>query len=114
MEVRVSWFTVEDIEKAKKFYGDVLGLKKTFEMSGWVMFSHADDGPSIGLTEMPKNGETGATVVLRVPDIEIAKKQLSDSGVTFDNQEEVPGIVRLASFRDPEGNRLQIMQRLIP
>ncbi len=34
MEVILSWCRVQDLEKAKKFYAETLGLKKTFEMQG--------------------------------------------------------------------------------
>src|SRR5215831_3302555 len=114
MEIRVSWFKVADMEAAKRFYGEVLGLQKTFEMPGWTMFSDSETGPSIGLSAEPKDSnETGAVVVLRVDDIETSVIQLSKAGIHFEGQEEIPGIVKLANFRDPSGNRLQIMQRLI-
>ncbi|HZS48842.1 MAG TPA: VOC family protein, partial [Blastocatellia bacterium] len=104
----------DDIEEAKKFYGVVLGLKKVFEMPGWAMFSHSDQGPSIGLSADPRhNNQTGAVVVLRVDNINSAKKELSRSGIEFESEEEVPGVVRLAMFRDNSGNQLQLMQRLI-
>src|SRR5437870_4059646 len=69
MEVNVSWYQVRDINAAKKFYGDVLGLKKTFDMGGWCEFSHTDGAASIGLNAMREDDdERGATVVLRVDD----------------------------------------------
>ena len=36
MKLSVAWFNVNDFEQAKKFYGSVLGLKKSFEMDGWA------------------------------------------------------------------------------
>ena len=54
-------------------------------------------------------GRAGATVVLRVADLDKARNELTQKGVKFDGEvEEVPGIVRLASFRDPFGNHLQL------
>ena len=38
MKVKVSWFGVDDFESAKKFYGQVLGLKKTFEAQQWAEY----------------------------------------------------------------------------
>jgi len=115
MEINVSWYQVNDMNAAKKFYGEVLGLKKTFEMDGWCEFSHADGGPSIGLNQLRAgDDERGATVVLRVEDLARAQGELSAKGVKFEGEiHEVPGAVRIATFRDPDGNRLQLCQVLM-
>ena len=51
MEINVSWYQVSDMDTAKKFYGEVLGLNKTFEMDGWCEFSHAEGAPRSGLNQ---------------------------------------------------------------
>lgn len=52
--------------------------------------------------------------MLRVDDLERAKKELSEQGVTFEGEvEEYPGVVRIATFRDPSGNSLQLAQTLL-
>ena len=115
MKVRVSWFGVDDFESAKKFYGQVLGLKKTFELQQWAEFAGAEGEESIGIAANPHAGkEPGATVVLDVSDIERERRRLESAGVKFEGKtEEIPGIVRLATFRDPYGNRLQLAQALM-
>jgi predicted enzyme related to lactoylglutathione lyase len=115
MKVTVSWFGVDDFEQTKKFYGDVLGLKKTFEMQTWAEFAGAEGEASIGLAANPHAGkEPGATVVLRVDDIQAERKRLETKGVKFEGKtEEIPGVVKLATFRDPSGNRLQLAQPLM-
>ncbi len=117
MELMVAWYGVNDMERAKKFYGETLGLKKTFEMPGWAEFGHAEGAPSIGLNGAPRDaaakGDSGATVVLRVADIEKKQRELAARGVKFEGRlEEVPGVVKIATFRDPDGNRLQLCQVL--
>ena len=113
MEVSVAWYQVDDIEKAKKFYGETLGMKKTFEMEGWCEFSHADGAASLGLSPR-QDDEKGATVVLRVDDLEKTRQQLIGKGVKFEGEPvEYPGVVRLATFRDPAGNRVQLCQVLM-
>jgi predicted enzyme related to lactoylglutathione lyase len=116
MKMTVAWFSANDFEEAKKFYGCVLGLKKTFEMQGWAEFSNAEGEASIGVARNPHSGkEPGATVVLRVDDIERERKRLQAGGVQFEGKvEEIPGVVKLATFRDPSGNRLQLCQVLMP
>jgi predicted enzyme related to lactoylglutathione lyase len=111
MKVTISWFSVKDFEQAKKFYGESLGLKKTFETEQWAEFAGGEGEASIGLAVNPRAGkEPGATVVLQVPDIEDERRRLESRGVSF---EEVPGMVKLATFRDPSGNRLQLCQLLM-
>jgi predicted enzyme related to lactoylglutathione lyase len=115
MKVTVSWFSVKDFEQAKKFYGESLGLKKTFEMEQWAEFAGGEGEASIGLAVNPHAGrEPGATIVLQVPDIEHERKRLESRGVSFEGKtEEIPGMVKLATFRDPSGNRLQLCQVLM-
>jgi len=112
MQVMLSWYAVKDLEKAKSFYGEVLGLDKGFEMQGWVEFSHGKGATAIGLAQQ-SNGGPGATVVLRVDDLDRARAELVRKGVKFEGEvQEVPGVIRLASFRDPFGNPLQLAQVL--
>ena len=116
MKVKVSWFSVNDFEGAKKFYGNVLGLKKTFEAQQWAEFAGAEGEESIGIAVNPHAGkEPGGTIVLQVEDIERERKRLETAGVKFEGKiEEIPGIVRLTTFRDPVGNRLQLAQPVMP
>ncbi len=115
-EFLLAWYEVNDLEKAKAFYGGVLGMELAFEMPGWAEFSPVKNGPNIGLAlrESAIEQTGGATVVLRVKDIHAAKAELVEQGVQFDGEiEEYPGVVRLALFRDPFGNRLQLAQELM-
>ncbi len=76
MKVTVAWFSVNDFEQAKKFYGSVLGLKKSFEMEvGGVR--GGDGQAAVGISNGPPTPkEHGATIVLRVDDIERERKRL--------------------------------------
>jgi len=115
MKMTVAWFGVKNFEQAKKFYGETLGLKKTFEMEQWAEFAGAEGEASIGVSGGGHAAaEPGATVVLRVDDIEREKKRLEAGGVKFEGKiDEIPGVVKLAVFRDPSGNRLQLCQVLV-
>jgi CreA protein len=114
MEMMLSWYAVDDFEKSKKFYAEALGMKKIFEMPGWAEFSHAEGQIPVGLMQKPENykGE-GAIVAFKVENIEKSRAELSKHGVRFDDKvEEVQGMVRIATFQDPSGNRLQLVQVL--
>ena len=114
LDVILTWYSVDDLEKAKKFYGDILGLKQTFEMPGWAEFAAAEGAVSIGLSARPANEKGSGVVVLRVADLDKARKELASRGVKFEGEvEEVPGVVRIGTFRDPAGNRLQLAQVLM-
>jgi predicted enzyme related to lactoylglutathione lyase len=116
MQISLAWYSVTDLDRAKDFYGATLGLKKTFEMPGWTEFSHAEDAVSVGLAlaKDAPNPSGGATVVFRVPDVDQARKNLETKGVRFEGEvEEIPGAVRIATFRDPFENRLQLVQVLL-
>jgi predicted enzyme related to lactoylglutathione lyase len=115
MKLSVAWFSAKNFEQAKKFYGETLGLKKTFEMDQWAEFAGAEGEAAIGVSGGGHAAnEPGATVVLRVDDIERERKRLEGSGVKFEGKtEEIPGMVKLAIFRDPSGNRLQLCQVLM-
>jgi hypothetical protein len=53
----------------------------------------------------------GGTVVLRVGDLDAFKLALERRGVVFDaHVGEVEGRARFASFADPDGNALQIIE----
>lgn len=116
MKVTVSWFSTQDFNETKQFYTDALGPNRIFEMIDWAEFAAAKGDPTIGLAANPHAGkEPGATVVLQVDDIEAERKRLEARGVKFEGKtEEIPGVVKLATFRDPSSNRLQLAQVLMP
>ena len=117
MKVMLAWYNVSDLEAAKKFYGGVLGLKKSFEMQGWAEYSHENGGAAVGLNAMGagSSGQAGgATVVLGIENLDATMKKLGSVGVKFAGEiMEIPGVVRIATFHDPFGNTLQLAQTLI-
>jgi predicted enzyme related to lactoylglutathione lyase len=55
----------------------------------------------------------GATLTFGVIDIDAARASLEAHDVRFDGETtEVPGMVRLATFYDPDGNTFMLAQRL--
>ena len=113
-----SGFSVDDVPKAKAFYGDVLGLRVT-EENGLLTLHIAGDRPTL---VYPKPDHTPATyTVLNFPvaDIDAAVDGLAARGVTFERYEgmgqDERGIFRgggpfIAWFTDPAGNILSVLQ----
>ena len=113
-----SGFAVDDMEKARKFYGDVLGLQ-TSEEYGLMTLHLLDD---CNVLVYPKPDHTPATfTILNFPlsDIEAAVAALKRAGVEFESYDEPAtdeqGIHRgggppIAWFRDPAGNILSVIE----
>lgn len=115
-----SGFSVDDIEKAKEFYSNVLGLSVS-NLDMGVLALHIKDGNDIII--YPKPNHTPATfTILNFPvaDIEKAVDELSDKGVKFEQYEgdlktDEKGIFRnegplIAWFKDPAGNILSVLE----
>jgi catechol 2,3-dioxygenase-like lactoylglutathione lyase family enzyme len=104
---------VADLDRSIRFYEDILGFKVT-ERRDDLRFAHLDPGLpglEIGLSAGASTPNAG-TVALNFGvrgDIEIARRALEAKGVVFLGPTVViPGKVRLAEFRDPDGYRIRL------
>jgi len=116
MEVMLAGCFVDNMEIAKKFYVDRLGLQIIFESPGFCEISHGKGGMVIGLSQSPRpSGQDGAVICFKVADLPKEQERLAKLGLEFEGAVfEKPGIVRIANFRDPFANRLQLVQHLRP
>ncbi|HZB05490.1 MAG TPA: VOC family protein [Thermoleophilaceae bacterium] len=113
-----SGFAVPDIDAARDFYANTLGLDVT-EENGLLTLKLAGDRPTL---VYPKPDYTPATYTIlnfQVEDIDVAVDELSGRGITFERYEGFPqdekGVMRgngpdIAWFKDPAGNILSVMQ----
>jgi catechol 2,3-dioxygenase-like lactoylglutathione lyase family enzyme len=113
-------FSVNDIEKAKEFYGQTLGLEVS-EAYGLVTL-HIAGGTRILM--YPKENHTPATfTILNFPvgNIEQAVDELARRGVQFESYNEGDlvtddkgifhgGGPKIAWFKDPAGNILSVLE----
>ena len=114
-----SGFAVPDIDAARDFYANTLGLKVTDEEMGILTLHLAGDRPTM---IYPKPDHAPATYTIlnfQVEDIDAAVDELSSRGVTFERYEGFPqdekGVMRdqgpnIAWFKDPAGNILSVIQ----
>ena len=113
-----SGFAVGDIEAARAFYADTLGLKVT-EENGMLTLHLAGERPT--LVYPKEDHEPANYTILNFPvdDIDAAVDALMEKGVAFELYEGAPqdekGIVReygppIAWFRDPAGNVLSVIK----
>jgi catechol 2,3-dioxygenase-like lactoylglutathione lyase family enzyme len=113
-----SGFSVDDIAKAKAFYGDTLGVEVT-EANGMLQL-HLGSGATVLVYPKP-NHEPATYTVLNFPtaDVEAAVDALTARGVQFEHYKEMPEIdekgihrgpgPKIAWFRDPAGNTLSVI-----
>ena len=116
-----SGFAVDDLEKAREFYGGTLGLKTTDEND--LLTLHLAGGRDTLV--YPKADHAPATyTILNFPvgDIDEAVDELAARGVRFERydgfEQDAKGISRgegppIAWFTDPAGNVLSVLQEQI-
>lgn len=113
----LSWITVSDIEKAKKLFVDVLGMKVGAEAKEYNWLELELNGIRLGIGQSqenfgPKPGHN-AIVTFVVDDISEAKKVFEQKGVRIEGDiMEVPGHVKLLTFFDNDGNMFQLVEDL--
>jgi len=116
-----SGFSVNDIPKARQFYGQTLGLEVS-EDEGMLVI-HLGSGATVLAYPKPNHTPASFTILnFPVDDVERAVRALKERGVRFENYREGPyrtddqGIHRgeegpvVAWFTDPAGNILSVVE----
>ena len=116
-----SGYSANDVQAAKKFYGDVLGIETKMGIEGILELHIAGSSPVI---IYPKDNHEPATFTVLnfpVPDIEDAVAGLKAKGVVFESynlpnfKTDDDNIFRgggplIAWFKDPAGNILSVIE----
>jgi catechol 2,3-dioxygenase-like lactoylglutathione lyase family enzyme len=106
---------VKDIEKAKHFYGEVLGLEENPNSPGddWIEYE-VGNVTLVVMTPHTHDYEFAplppGTLALRVPDVADAKAKLEAAGVHV-NEMWDSGVCHGAGVRDPSGNPILLHHR---
>ena len=107
---------VRSLAESKAWYQDVLGFKFVYQIDemGWCELATEVPGVNVGLSEVENpDVKGGATMTFGVRNIESARKQLEAKKVRFDAPTQViEGMVKLATFFDPDGNTLMLYEDL--
>jgi catechol 2,3-dioxygenase-like lactoylglutathione lyase family enzyme len=116
-----SGFAVDDVQKAREFYGETLGLKtEVLDEEYDLMTLHlAGDRPTL-VYQSPDLRPASYTILnFPVDDIDKAVDELAARGVRFERydgfEQDEKGISRgggpyIAWFKDPAGNVLSVLQ----
>jgi catechol 2,3-dioxygenase-like lactoylglutathione lyase family enzyme len=113
-----SGFAVDDLDAAREFYGETLGLDIS-ERNG-LMFLHLAGGCQTLVYPKPDHSPATFTILnFPVDDVDAAVEELGRRGVSFERYEgfdqDDKGIFRgegprIAWFNDPAGNILSVLQ----
>ena len=111
---------VKDIDRAKQFYSNKLGLKPVNEM-GDELFMLKSGGTTLNVYKSEFAGTNKATALtFDVDDIDAEVRELKDKGIAFEHYD-VQGLkadgdiysgegMRTAWFKDPDGNILSLVE----
>jgi catechol 2,3-dioxygenase-like lactoylglutathione lyase family enzyme len=110
---------VTDVERAKQFYGEILGLPEIEHPEQGFPEYQLGENVSLYLLDMEKIGSsfTGphtASIAIRVPDVAAAQKELEAKGVEFGGEALDTGVCHMGAFKDPDGNSLMLHRRYAP
>jgi len=109
---------VKDIEEAKHFYGELLGLPldPNSPHDDWVEYQAGNVTLAV-MTPHTHEYEFSplppGTLAFRVPDVAEAKAKLEETGVQV-NEMWDSGLCRGAGTRDPSGNPILLHRRYAP
>jgi predicted enzyme related to lactoylglutathione lyase len=113
-----SGFAVDDMDKARAFYGETLGIETSSE-NGLLTLHLAGERPTL-VYPKPDHVPAAYTILnFRVGDIEQAVDELAARGVALERydgfEQDERGIFRgggpfIAWFKDPAGNVLAVLQ----
>jgi catechol 2,3-dioxygenase-like lactoylglutathione lyase family enzyme len=117
-----SGFAVDDLEKAREFYGETLGLKASVldEQNGLLQLDIAGSRPVLVYVKPDFTPATYTILNFPVEDVEKAVDGLTERGVAFERYEgfeqDEKGIARgpgpnIAWFKDPAGNILSVLDQ---
>lgn len=116
----IGFITIVNVARAKKFYGDTLGLRLISEEPPFALVFDANGIMlRLGLgQELPPT--RGTVLGWQVPDASAAVTDLEQAGVQFERyphlEQDAQGIwttpagAKVAWFRDPDGNVLSISE----
>jgi predicted enzyme related to lactoylglutathione lyase len=112
--LRVSSIWSQDLNNLLPFYRDVLGLSVSLETPGFVVLGDPG-GPAVALgthSEVRGRATDPARHIVGFETDDLRKdwRRLKDAGVEFVEDPKDYGNVWVATFKDPEGNLLQLLQ----
>jgi catechol 2,3-dioxygenase-like lactoylglutathione lyase family enzyme len=105
-----------DLDASIAWYQETLGFSLIYRVDeiAWCELTSPVENVRVGLSQVESPAvEGGATPTWGVKDIDMARNALEGKSVRFDGETlTFPGMVRLATFFDPDGNKMMLYQDL--
>jgi len=108
-------FSVKDRHASAAWYENMLGFALMYHAddAGWSELQTNTAGVTIGLGEHAKPAPGNCVPVFGISDIATARQKLEQADVKFDGETDVvEGMVKTATFYDPDGNALMLAEDL--
>jgi predicted enzyme related to lactoylglutathione lyase len=111
--------TVRDLDRARTFYRDTLGLTLMFEAGTMLFFDIGGQRLMVGLAEKPDQPIGGSTYIyFDAPDLPELVSALKATGVEMVGNTETlqrtdTHELKLQFFKDPDGNRIGLMGMVV-
>ncbi len=107
--------SVQDRHASAKWYEDKLGFELAYhaDEAGWSEVLTNTPGVAIGFGEHTEPVPGNCVPVFGIADLDSARQKLEQAGVKFDGDTDVvEGMVKTATFYDPDGNALMLAEDL--
>jgi catechol 2,3-dioxygenase-like lactoylglutathione lyase family enzyme len=106
--------TCRDLDRARGFYRDTLGLPLLFEAGNMLFFQLEGLRLMVGKEEQPGSPIGGSVLYFDAPDIDALGAALEAKGIVFARPAETvqrtgTHELKLRAFQDPDGNALALM-----
>ncbi len=104
---------VSDYDRSLAWYRDILGFQVDYELAdyGWCEL-RTPFGFTIGLGQSEEVSPGNVVPTFGVHDIDAAIAHLREHDVKVEDWHEIPGMVRLSTFFDPDGTPWMLAQTL--
>ena len=107
--------SVRDRHASAEWYAGMLGFEPLYhaDEAGWSELRTNTPGVTLGLGEQAEPAPGNSVPVFGVSDIDEARRNLERANVKFDGETVVvEGMVKTATFFDPDGNALMLAEDL--
>lgn len=105
-------FSAKDHKQAAKFYSDVFEWEiKEFPEMDYSTFA-AEGGSGGGFNKVGEDNPAGQILVyINTPDLKASREKIKQHGGTVVlESHEIPGVGTMATFKDPTGNLVALLQ----
>ena len=112
---------VSDLERARRFYEDTLGLSAIYEDEGGILYKSGNSAVLVYPSEFAGTNQATAATWAVGDDFDAIVSGLADRGTTFEHYDDLPqttregdvhtlgGELKAVWFKDPDGNILNLV-----